>query len=231
MKIFAVADTHLSGKPPSKPMDVFGGHWLNHWDKIKTDWQKKVSPDDIVLIAGDISWAMKFSDALFDLNEISSLPGKKILVKGNHDYWWQGVEKMTAATGGGLTFLHNTFFQTGDLAICGSRGWICPEETFFGETDLSIYRRELLRVEASLKAAQKTSSLKTILMLHFPPFSSKGLKSGFVDLIKHYDVTTCIYGHLHDDAASSAQTGLIDGVNYHLVSCDILDFKLKEIIP
>jgi predicted phosphohydrolase len=229
MKIFAVADTHLSGSPPVKPMHVFGEHWVEHWEKIKRDWEKRVAADDLVLVAGDISWAMKFEEALVDLEAIASLPGQKILVKGNHDYWWQGLKKMNEAMQGRVTFLHNTFFAAGKLAVCGSRGWICPEEALFDATDQAIYQRELARVEASLAAAQSAGCTQIILMLHFPPFSAKSQTSGFVDLIKKYGVHTCVYGHLHDEAAAFARTGSIDGTYYYLVSCDFLGFNLQEI--
>jgi len=230
MKIFAIADTHLSGEPPAKPMTIFGKHWQGHWDKIKTSWQEQVAAEDVVLIAGDISWAMKLSDALVDLEAIASLPGRKIMIRGNHDYWWQTLSKMTKAVGGKIEFLNNNFTSAGEWAICGSRGWTCPEDPSFTAEDQPVFARELLRVEASLSAAQAAGFTRTLLMLHFPPFYNHQAKTGFADLIAKYNVEICIYGHLHSDSIKNAATGIINGAAYYLVSCDALDFKLKQLI-
>jgi predicted phosphohydrolase len=229
MKIFAIADTHLSGKPPAKPMSVFGDHWLDHWEKIKADWLARVAPGDTVLVAGDISWAMKLPDALADLDEIAALPGKKILVRGNHDYWWQTLAKMTAATAGRLTFLHNTFAPAGEWAVCGSRGWLLPGDAAFGEEDEAIYRRELLRVRASLAAARGAGYSRIILMLHYPPRTGPE-PTGFTDLMAEFGVAVCVYGHLHNEAVNTAPVGDFAGTVHYLVSCDALDFKLLQII-
>lgn len=229
MKIFAIADTHLSGNPPTKPMSIFGGHWLGHWDKIKADWTERVAPADTVLIAGDISWAMKLPEALPDLGEIAALPGRKILIRGNHDYWWQTVAKMNAATGGRLTFLHNTFAAAGEWAVCGSRGWLLPGDPAFGEEDEAIYRRELGRVRASLAAARSAGCERLILMLHYPPRTSAEA-TAFTDLMAEFGVAICVYGHLHNEAIATAPVGDFDGTMHYLVSCDALDFKLKQII-
>lgn len=186
MKIFAIADTHLSGNPPKKPMSVFGGHWDNHWEKIKTDWLRRVSPQDAVLIAGDISWALKLEEAREDLEEIAALPGRKVLIRGNHDYWWQTLGKMTKVTGDRLTYLHNTHTALGDFAVCGSRGWVCPDDPFFKEADLPIYQRELGRVRASLESARAAGNARIILMLHYPPIYER--PNGFTDLLDRKSV-------------------------------------------
>lgn len=230
MKIFAIADTHLSGQPPAKPMSIFGSHWDGHWEKIKKNWQEQVSEQDVVLIAGDISWAMKLSDALVDLIAITDLPGRKIVIRGNHDYWWQTLNKMNKAVEGKLEFLNNNFAAAGDWAICGSRGWTCPEDPLFKTSDRPIFDRELLRVEASLLAAQTAGFSKKILMLHFPPFYNPFTETGFTGLIAKYNVDICIYGHLHGESIKNAATGIINGAAYHLVSCDALGFELKQII-
>jgi predicted phosphohydrolase len=229
MKIFAIADTHLSGKPPAKPMDIFGDHWRDHWTKIKADWLARVAPEDTVLIAGDISWAMKLSNALEDLEEIAALPGKKILIRGNHDYWWQTVSKMTAAVGGRLTFLHNSFDVVGGWAVCGSRGWLTPTDPAFTPDDLPIYQRELGRTRASLEAARAAGHERLILMLHYPPRTGDAA-SGFTDLLAEFSVAVCVFGHLHNEAAYNLPAGEINGTCCYLVSCDALDFKLKEIV-
>ena len=231
MKIFAIADTHLSGQPPAKPMSVFGSHWDGHWEKIKVNWQQQVADEDVVLIAGDISWAMKLSDALVDLNAIAALPGRKIVVRGNHDYWWQTVSKMNKATEGKFEFLNNNFAAAGEWAICGSRGWTCPEDPLFKSKDQSIFDRELLRVEASLSAARAAGFSRIILMLHFPPFYNHQTETGFAGLINHYQVAICLYGHLHSEASiKTAATGIINGTDYQLISCDALEFTLKQLV-
>lgn len=230
MKIFAIADTHLSGEPPAKPMSIFGAHWEGHWLKIKKSWQEQVSNEDVVLIAGDISWAMKLPDALVDLTAIMNLPGRKIIVRGNHDYWWQTVSKMEKAVEGKIEFLNNNFAPVDEWAICGSRGWICPEDPLFKAKDRPIFERELLRIEASLKAARDAGFTRIILMLHFPPFYDNHSDTGFTDLIMKYGVEICIYGHLHSESIKNATTGIINGVAYYLVSCDALDFQVKQLI-
>lgn len=230
MKIFAIADLHLSGTPPAKPMSIFGAHWEGHWEKLKANWLEQVTDDDVVLIAGDISWAMKLPDALVDLHAIAKLPGRKIIIRGNHDYWWQTVSKLTKATHGKLEFLNNSFAPVGEWAVCGSRGWACPEDPLFKAKDRPIFERELLRVEASLQAAREASFTRIILMLHFPPFYDRQSHTGFAQLIAKYQAEICIYGHLHSDSIKNAATGVINGAAYHLVSCDALEFQLKQLI-
>lgn len=231
MHIFAIADLHLSGDPPFKPMSVFGEHWHNHWAKIKADWLEKVTPDDIVLLPGDISWAMKLEEALPDLRAIDALPGRKVIVRGNHDYWWQTVSKMTRVVGGQITFLHNTFTPAGSFAICGSRGWTCPGDRSFAEAeDMPIYLRELNRVRATLTAAVQAGYRRYILMLHYPPVNDRHEPSGFTDLMAEFGVEICVFGHLHDEAIRTAPTGIFGGAACYLVSCDALDFKLKCIV-
>lgn len=231
MKIFAIADTHLSGQPPAKPMSIFGSHWEGHWEKIKASWLEQVTSEDVVLLAGDISWAMKLPDALADLQAIAELPGRKLVIRGNHDYWWDTLSKMTKATAGKFEFLNNNFAVAGKWAICGSRGWICPEDPLFKAKDQAIFVRERLRVETSLQAARSAGFTRIILMLHFPAFYNHQTTTGFADLLQQYQVATCIYGHLHSDAAiKAAATGLINGTQYHLVSCDALQFTVQQIL-
>ncbi|SCM80658.1 Metallophosphoesterase [uncultured Sporomusa sp.] len=230
MKIFAIADLHLSGTPPAKPMSIFGAHWEGHWEKLKANWHELVTDDDVVLIAGDTSWAMKLPDALVDLHAIAGLPGRKIIIRGNHDYWWQTVSKLTKAVDGKLEFLNNSFAPVGEWAICGSRGWTCPEDPLFKAKDRPIFERELLRVEASLQAARDAGFTRIILMMHFPPFYDHQSHTGFAQLITKYKAEICIYGHLHSDSIKNAATGIINGAAYHLVSCDALEFQLKQLI-
>jgi hypothetical protein len=229
MRIFAIADLHLSGWPPTKPMSIFGDHWLDHWEKIRTNWLEQVEPEDAVLLPGDISWAMKLDEALPDLKAIAALPGKKLLVKGNHDYWWQSTAKMNAALGGQLTFIHNSFAPLGEIAVCGSRGWISPQDPSFGLTDQPIYLRELGRIRHSLTAARAAGYERIILMTHFPLLYDHQ-PNHFSDLLAEFAVDICVYGHLHNESVATAPTGIIHGTVFHLVSCDALHFQLKKII-
>lgn len=160
MKVFAIGDLHLSGNPPTKPMDIFGPHWDNHWARIKEDWAARVTDDDIVFLVGDMSWALRLDEAACDLQEIASMPGKKYMIRGNHDYWWASANKMRNLMGDAITFLqgHGTaeLIQTEEgpriIAFGGTRAYLCPGDSHFSpETDQSIYERELMRTEAALQ--------------------------------------------------------------------------------
>lgn len=160
MKVFAIGDLHLSGNPPTKPMDVFGPHWDNHWARIKEDWSTRVTDEDIVFLVGDMSWALRLDEAAYDLQEIASMPGKKYMIRGNHDYWWSSANKMRNLMGDAITFLqgHGTakLIQTEEgpriIAFGGTRAYLCPGDSHFSpETDQSIYERELMRTEAALQ--------------------------------------------------------------------------------
>lgn len=164
MKVFAIGDLHLSGNPPTKPMDIFGPHWDNHWSRIKEDWVARVTDDDIVFLVGDMSWALRLDEAACDLQEIASIPGKKYMIRGNHDYWWASANKMRNLMGDAITFLqgHGTaeLIQTEEgpriIAFGGTRAYLCPGDSHFTpETDQSIYDRELMRTEAALQEMNK----------------------------------------------------------------------------
>ena len=230
MRIFAIGDLHLSGNPPQKPMTIFGAQWENHWFRIQQDWLNRVREEDLVLLPGDISWGMRLPDALPDLLSVAALPGQKVLIRGNHDYWWQTLNKMNAALDGRLHFLQNTFFAADRFAVCGSRGWLLPDDPQFQVSDEAIYRRELLRTEASLKAAEQAGFRQKLLLLHYPPLYASTQRSEFAALCKQYQVRHCLYGHLHDAGITAAFEGEKDGTCYHLVSADALAFQLKEII-
>lgn len=229
MRIFAIGDLHLSGNPPTKPMDIFDLAWHNHWQKIKTDWSEKVGESDVVLLAGDISWAMNILEVKMDLEELITLPGRKIMIRGNHDYWWSTVTKLNNTFANKLEFLQNNFFQYENWAICGSRGWELPNE-YYTEKDEQIFARELLRIENSLMQAEKIGLVNKILLLHYPPLLKGQEVSEISKLCCKYNVKQCIYGHLHgEDAFKLAFEGELYGTNYQLVSADYLDFKLKKI--
>lgn len=223
--LYAIADLHLPGGL-NKTMDPFGAKWADHVKKIENNWLEKIKEDDIVLIPGDISWAMRLDEAKDDLARIGSLPGTKIMIRGNHDYWWQGIGKVRKTLPHGLFALQNDSIFLSNWHICGTRGWKTPGSGDFKQEDEKIYLRELERLELSLKSrtADKTGA-KTIVMLHFPPFNEQSEASGFVNLIKSYHVDICVYGHLHGDLNSQPVEGLVDGVHYHLVACDYLNFN------
>ena len=170
MKVFAIGDLHLSGDPPTKPMDIFGPHWDNHWARIKEDWSARVTDKDIVFLVGDMSWALRLSEAAYDLQEIASMPGKKYMIRGNHDYWWSSANKMRNLMGDAITFLqgHGTaeLIQTEEgpriIAFGGTRAYLCPGDSHFSpETDQSIYERELMRTEAALQ--EMDTAVETLL--------------------------------------------------------------------
>jgi len=230
MSIFALADLHLSGNPPSKPMDRFSPSWENHWDKIQTAWRAVIKADDTILIAGDTSWAMKWKDALVDLESIAVLPGRKILVRGNHDYWWGTVGKMDQESPDSLFFLHNNFFAAEGWAICGSRGWVTPADPFFRPEDEPIYLREVSRLRISLEGARTAGFEHLMVMMHFPPIGFEESSNGFTALLEEFAVEYCIFGHIHGDGAHMAPTGQIKGAACHLVACDALNFQPKKIV-
>ncbi len=230
MSIFALADLHLSGNPPVKPMDRFSPAWANHWEKIQTSWRITVNPDDTVLIAGDTSWAMKWKDAVIDLAAIDSLPGRKILVRGNHDYWWGTVSKMKQNLPGNLFFLHNNFITAEGWGICGSRGWITPCDPSFQPTDEPIYLREISRLRTSLEAARTAGCERLIVMMHFPPGYMDECSNGFTALLEEYAVEICIFGHIHGEGSHMAPPGRIKSAASHLVACDALNFQPKKIV-
>ena len=228
MAIFAIGDLHLSFGE-DKPMDIFGDQWALHYEKVKMDWLMRVTDEDVVILPGDTSWAMSFERAKVDLEWIDALPGRKIIFKGNHDYWWSSLSKMEGQYKT-LTFVHNTFAVVGDLAICGTRGWTCPNTTKFDVDDDKIYRREGIRLETSLKQAVDKGYKNIIGVLHYPPTNDLLEPSIFTKLMSQYGVQNVIYGHVHGKAFyKMALQGLYEGVKYQLTSCDYLDFKLYEL--
>lgn len=230
MSIFALADLHLSGNPPIKPMDRFSPAWENHWSKIQVSWLASITSDDTVLLAGDISWAMKWQDARVDLSAIDALPGHKVLVRGNHDYWWGTVGKMTQEMSGTIFFLHNNFYVAEGWGICGSRGWITPADPSFRPVDEPIYLREVSRLRTSLETARSAGCERLMVVLHFPPAYLDEVSNGFTDLLEEFAAEFCIFGHIHGDGAHMAPPRQIKGAACHLVACDALDFQLKKII-
>ena len=242
MKIFAIADLHLSMGVENKTMDVFGERWSGHHIKLKDAWEKTVSGEDVVVIPGDVSWALDMKDAVPDLKYIESLPGSKVILKGNHDLWWGTHKKMAQMMGDnditGIEFLYNNSFfieETG-VSICGTRGWRCPggrETEAFTAQDEKIYRRELQRLERSLAEGSRNGG-EIICFLHYPPCNNLLEPSGFTDLMEQYGVRHCYYGHLHGPSQKGAADGRLaaDSITeYKLIAADRLDFTPAQVYP
>lgn len=236
MKVFSISDLHLSINNP-KPMDIFGPAWDNYIENIIEDWKKKVSEDDVVLIAGDISWAMKLEDAKLDLNLISSLPGKKIIIRGNHDYWWKSISGVRSLLPDNFYALQNDFVVIDNFIFCGSRGWQVPEQKFKTQEDEKIFNREKIRLQLSLSSAKQEKEkllkngkqCKIVALFHYPPFNSKFEESDFTKLFEEYEVESVVYGHLHGNKCRYNFLTKINGINYYLTSCDLTDNKLIQI--
>lgn len=229
MSIWAIGDLHLSGHQP-KPMEIFGTHWTNHWENIQAFWAQNVTEADTVLLAGDHSWAMRLTEAVIDLAEIGRLPGNKVLVRGNHDYWWDTVTKVNRVLPADMLAIQADFVTREHYAVCGTRGWLCPNEQGLSAADMKIYQRELGRLEMALTKARQQGHTRLIVLLHYPPFNEIQQSSGFSTLMEKFDVKHCIFGHLHGGAALKNFDGCHNGVNYHLVACDFLNFQLKKIL-
>lgn len=231
MNIYAIGDLHLS-TTTDKPMDIFGGNWEGHFEKIKEDWISKVGEEDIVLIPGDISWAMKLTDALQDIEKIASLPGKKVLIRGNHDFWWNGITRLReSAPNDSFYFLQTDSVKIGKYLFIGSRGWACPGSPDYTEQDEKLYRREVERFRLALRSAegQRQEGDELIVLIHYPPFNLKGEESHFCKLFEEYGVKKVVFGHLHGNSFFPFRTEK-NGVSYFLTSCDKVDFKLVKIL-
>lgn len=226
--IYAIGDLHLDYKK-EKPMDVFGTQWINHEEKIFNNWEEIVKDEDLVLLPGDISWAMKLEDGHKDLMRIDKLSGKKIISKGNHDYWWESLKKLNDLNFKSINFLQNNSFIYKKIGIAGSRGWISRDSEDFDSHDEKIFKRELNRLDLSLSSIDENVN-KKIVLLHYPPFNSNSKPNEFVKLMKEYNVDICIYGHLHAEGHKYAVEGEVEGIRFHCVSSDYIDFIPKKII-
>jgi len=232
MKIFAISDLHLSSSV-EKPMDIFGSGWDNHFEKISNDWKNKVSANDLVLLGGDLSWGINIEEAKSDYELINSLPGKKYVTKGNHDYYWQSLNKMNSAFPDFYFIQNNAYRTQGEtcgVVIAGTRGWLIPA-TDSKEEDIKIYNHELLRLRMSLDSAKSKliDGDKLILLTHFPPFDSEYHSSEFTNIIEEYNVDYVLYGHLHGKSARAEKLITKNNIQYILTSCDLIDNKLVEI--
>lgn len=230
MKIFAISDLHLS-IASDKPMNVFGGSWEGYWEKIKENWLNKVTENDVVLIAGDISWGMSLEQALPDLEAIAALPGKKVLTKGNHDYWWSTYKKITSLNLENMYFIQNNAVKIGDYIFCGTRGWTVDDDDDFSPEDKKIYDREVIRLGLTLKSAEqlRVNGETIVGMIHYPPFNYRFEDSDFTKLFEEYGVKKVIYGHLHGNSARFKDIVNKRETNFYLTSCDFLKNDLLEI--
>ena len=237
MNIWAIGDLHLSFDPRiEKPMDIFGGSWVGHEERLKEIWLRLVEPDDLVILAGDISWALRLDEALEDLRWIDALPGTKLILKGNHDLWWSGISKVKNACRDmkSLRFLQHDAFAWGSAVVFGSRGWVCPgAKDYSEEEDGPIYHREVLRLQMSADEAEKLAQAceeetgrkpEKIGVMHYPPRNEKFEPSGFSGIFEQAGVQKIVYGHLHgQNAFKNGPQGDFNGIEYQLISLDKLE--------
>jgi len=230
MKIFSISDLHLDINN-SKPMDIFGPVWKDYLDKIINDWKNKVSEEDVVILAGDYSWAMKLEEVAPDFEFLNILPGKKIIIRGNHDYWWSSLKKVRECLPENVFALQNDAIKIGEYIFCGNRGWLIPEGKFNTEENRKIYAREIIRLELSLKSAKKlqTNNEKIIFITHYPPFNNKVEPSEYTNMLEEYRVYKVVFGHLHGYVNPKMIKNQINGIEYYLTSCDAVKNQLVEI--
>ena len=222
-RIFAIGDLHLA-HGVDKPMDKFGENWRDHPAKMAAGWDGNVGDDDLVLVCGDSSWAMRWPEFEPDLAWIAARRGRKLLLRGNHDYWWPSLQKLRSLLPAGMMALQNDHFVFGDVTIVGSRGWLCPGSRYFKpEEDLKIYEREVQRLQLSLGSAPKERSL--LAMLHYPPTNERFEPTGFTAALAEFGVRACVFGHVHGERAlRGVLGGEHAGTRYRLVSSDVVHF-------
>lgn len=227
MKLYAIADLHLSFDV-DKPMNIFGG-WDDHVNRIEENWQNKITPEDIVVLPGDLSWGINLGQAKKDFEFLNRLNGTKILSKGNHDYWWNTATKMQKFFDENgfdtIQLLHNNHYAFGEVGICGTRGWVNDDTE---PADAKVIAREAIRLELSLKSAVD-AGLRPVVFLHYPPVYGENRNYDILDVLYKYKVGQVFYGHLHGKAHGYAINGFFEGINYHLVSSDFLHFDPMDI--
>ncbi len=231
MALYAMSDLHLSHYK-EKPMDIFDDVWLNHTDKILENWNNTVTSDDTVIVNGDLSWGMTMEEVKPDLDFISSLNGKKIIVQGNHDYFWNSTSMLNTLYNN-MFFLKNNYAVYENYAVCGSRGWLCPGDSRYTDHDNKIYLREAGRLRFSLNEALKKgySGSNIIVAMHYPPTNDSCENSAFIDIFNEYNIKRVIYGHLHGVSKyNNSLQGNVNGIEYSLVSADYIKFKPIKIL-
>lgn len=234
MSIYTIGDFHLSFNE-NKPMSVFGDNWEGHEEKIKNNWIENVKENDLVILPGDFSWSMYLKDTYKDFEYLNDLPGKKLLLKGNHDYWWTTVTSMNKFLEENkfenIDFLYNNSYEFEDCIIVGTRGWSQTDDN----EDKRLTKREVLRLELSIQDGIKKygEEKEIIVFMHYPPITSSNLlkneMTDYIKIMKKYDIKKCYYGHLHSTSIKEAVEGEHFGINFKLVSADGLDFKLLKI--
>lgn len=233
MSIYVIADLHLSFGS-NKPMDIFGENWENHDKKIAENWTKKITEKDLVIIPGDFSWAMKLEDTLQDFKYLNDLPGKKLLLKGNHDYWWNTLKKMRNFLKENkienIDFIQNNYYEHENTIITGTHGWIINGK----EEDMKILRREKLRLEMELEAITKQygNEKEIIIFMHYPPYEKQNEKivMPFAEILEKYNIKQCYYGHLHGEQTyGNIKDFTYNNTEYKLISADYLNFDLQKI--
>ncbi len=229
MALYAMGDLHLCLGAP-KPMDVFGGSWVGYMDKLRQG-MSVIGPEDTTVLMGDLSWALDLPSAKADFAWINQIPGRKIILKGNHDYWWSTAAKFYSFCQendfSDMWILNNNCYEYEDVAICGTRGWFFEEERS-GDHDEKVFKRELIRLETSLKAAGEKRKL---VFLHYPPRYKGYVCQPILDLLEKYQVRACYYGHLHGGSHGLAEEGLHNGVEFRLLAADKLNFRPFKVIP
>ena len=231
MKVFAISDLHLSGLK-EKPMDIFGENWEGHFDKITADWRAKVSAEDVVLLGGDTSWGMKLEEGMYDVARLAPLPGKKVFIRGNHDYWWNGITRVRAAAPDDtFFFLQNDCVKFENVIIAGSRGWTCPGSPDFAEHDEKLYLREAERFRLAFQEVKKVRAEGDVLiaLIHYPPMGVKREETLFTRLFDENNVDKAVFGHLHGAGfyPLRCERGRTE---YFLTSCDKVNFRLTQIL-
>lgn len=223
MKVFAISDLHLSSAC-NKPMDIFGSSWEGYWEKIKNDWAVKVSDDDLVLLCGDLSWGMTLEEAKPDLDQLACLKGTKVIIKGNHDYWWSSLSKVKSIVDDSILCLQNDCVRVGRVLVCGSRLWALSG----ADKDEKIINREYLRLQLSLEKMEqmRKDGDWVVTMCHYPPFDVNMKESDFTRLLSEHNVDAVVYGHLHGKDCRAVKCVEIEGIPYYLSSCDLVDNNL-----
>lgn len=222
--IYGISDLHLDWTK-EKDMGVFGPVWNDYENRIMDRWVSTVGPDDLVLVPGDISWAMTLNEARKDLERLDALPGTKAILRGNHDYWWTSLAKIQREAYASFRIVQNTCLVHDDIAICGTRGWSDPTSAGFTDQDAKVFAREQARLRLSLEAAPQ--GLEIWVMLHYPPFDRLGQPNALADICTAFGVTTCVYGHLHSEGLNGLVEGEVKGIKYHCISADHLNFQPK----
>lgn len=221
MSLFAIADVHLS-LGSDKPMDVFPG-WADYVARLEQHWRELVAKEDTVVIAGDISWAMKLEESRADFAFLHSLPGRKLIIKGNHDLWWTTLRKMEAFLDqngfDSISFVHNNAVLVDEMAVCGTRGWFFDDP----QSDHKVVLREAGRLERSIEAAKRLGG-EVVAFLHYPPVYGEQRCDEIMEVLHRHEIRRCFYGHIHGAGRRLAQQGMIEGIEMRLIACDALNF-------